>query len=315
MRLLADVSLFERQAAPVTFLRKRSVISSCGVKSTSEFLAVPESVLDNAVLSCGYLGRSVLREYFFQRLRHQDFLSLEYIYSGEILIRSGERAYVAEPGDLCLLHPNRDNALLHLPGAECRKAGMIPAGTLLPELLKSLRLDRVEVIRLEPALWDDAFDRMWTHLHDVMDPAARRRLSGEMFELLNLMADLSRAAPVAADMAEFRTYLEDHLAEPLDMKRLAAGLGMSLPTLNKRFRAGFNMTPYRYLIRARLLRAARLLCESRLTVKEIGALVGYGSPFHFSVEFTRFHGCSPREFRRLDGGRGDRQGARFITGS
>ena len=73
-----------------------------------------------------------------------------------------------------------------------------------------------------------------------------------------------------------------------------------------RFRAGFHLTPYRYLMRARLLRAARLLCESRLTVKEIGALVGYGSPFHFSTEFTRFHGRSPREFRRLDGGCGDR---------
>lgn len=306
MRPLPDFSLFERQVASVTCRRRFSEVCSRGVKESSELQAVPEQLLDGAVLSCRYLLRSSIRDYFFQRRRNQDFFSLEYIYSGEILIRSGERAYVAEPGDLCLLHPNRDNALLHLPGAECRKAGMIPAGTLLPELLKSLRLDRVDVIRLDSALWDDAFDRMWTHLHDVMDPAARRRLSGEMFELLNLMADLSRAAPVAADMAEFRTYLEDHLAEPLDMTRLAAERGMSLPTLNKRFRAGFNMTPYRYLIRARLLRAARLLCESRLTVKEIGALVGYGSPFHFSVEFTRFHGRSPREFRRLDGGRGDR---------
>lgn len=82
------------------------------------------------------------------------------------------------------------------------------------------------------------------------------------------------------------------------METLAEELGVSLPTFNVRFRASFGETPYQYLIRMRLLHAARLLGGSRLTVKEISQLCGYGNPFHFSTEFTRFHGCPPREFRR-----------------
>ncbi len=306
MRPLPDLSLFEKQAAPIIHRDRSMRVSSRGVKTKSEVLSVPDSVLDDAVLSCGYLGRSVIRDFFFQRMQNQNYFSLEYIYSGEILIRSGGRGYVAEPGDLCLLRPNCDNALLHLPGTECRKAGMIPTGALLPELVRSLQLDRADVCRLDAALWDGCFDRMKADLKDIMNPAARRRLSGVVFELLTLLADLRRASPVPADMAGLQAYLEEHLAEPLNMERLASENRMSLPTLNKRFRAAFNLTPYRYLMQARLLRAARLLGESGLSVKEIGALVGYGSPFHFSSEFTRFHGRSPREFRRLDGGSGDR---------
>lgn len=302
MRLLPDLSLFEKQAAPIIRRDRSMRISSRGVKTKSEVLSVPRPLLDGAVLSCEYLGRSVIRDFFFQRMQNQNYFSLEYVYSGEILIRSGNRGYVAEAGDLCLLRPNCDNALLHLPGTECRKAGMIPTGALLSELVNSLHLDRTDVCRLDPALWDDCFDRMKADLADIMNPAARRRLSGVLFELLTLLADLRRASPVSADMAGIQAYLEEHLAEPLNMARLAAENRMSLPTLNKRFRAAFNLTPCRYLMQARLLRAARLLGESGLSIKEIGTLVGYGSPFHFSAEFTRFHGRSPREFRRLNGG-------------
>lgn len=98
--------------------------------------------------------------------------------------------------------------------------------------------------------------------------------------------------------AEIQAWLDEHFAEPLRMEQLAAKYGMSLPTFNNRFREAFNMTPYQYLIQTRLLYAARLLGESSLTIKEICSQSGYGSPFHFSAEFSRFYGCSPREFRR-----------------
>lgn len=298
MRPLSDFSLFESQGSR-TLERTSSTLIGCSGSKTESFVwGVPERLLSSSLLSCCYLGRSRIRDYFFQRRRNQQFLSLEYIYSGEICIRSGSRAYIAEAGDLCLLHPHCDNDLLHLPGTECRKAGMIPAGTLLPEIMKSLRLDRISVIRMEPALWDDSFDRMKENLRKIMDPQAKRRLSGEVFELLNLIADLQRAAPVPPEIAEIQSYLEEHFAEPLNMEQLAAERVMSLPTFNNRFSEYFHMTPYRYLIQIRLLHAANLLGGSGLTVKEICARSGYGSPFHFSTEFSRFYGCSPREFRK-----------------
>ena len=119
-----------------------------------------------------------------------------------------------------------------------------------------------------------------------------------MFELLNLLAELHRADPVPAEMDAVRSRLERNFQEPFRMEALAAELGVSLPTFNVRFRESFGETPYQYLIRMRLLHAAKLLAGSRLTIKEISQLCGYGNPFHFSTEFTRFHGCPPREFRR-----------------
>ena len=298
MRPIKDLSLFEKQKALLQYQERNSQTLEAGKRPHSEILAVPEQKVETDILSCRYLGQSSIQEYFFQRRRNQQFLSLEYIYSGEICIRSGNKAYIAEAGDLCLLHPHCDNDLLYRPGIECRKAGLIPIGTLLPEIMKALHLDRINTIRMDSALWNSSFERIKDNLLKIMDPAAKRRLSGEMFELLNLMADLLRTSPVPPETAEIQAWLDEHFAEPLRMEQLAAKYGMSLPTFNNRFREAFNMTPYQYLIQTRLLYTARLLGESSLTIKDIGSQSGYGSPFHFSAEFSRFYGCSPREFRR-----------------
>ena len=298
MKPISDLSLFEHQGSRTMERTATSLIACSGAQTDSSILSVPEHLLKSELLSCRYQGTSRLRNHYFQRRRNQQFLSLEYIYSGEIYIRSGSRAYIAEAGDLCLLHPHCDNDLLYQPGTECRKAGLILIGSLLPEIMKTLHLDRINTIRMDPALWNSSFERIKDNLRRIMDPAAKRRLSGEIFELLSLIADLLRISPVPPETAEIQACLDEHFAEPLRMEQLAARYGMSLPTFNSRFREAFNMTPYQYLIQTRLLHAAHLLGESNLTIKEICTLSGYGSPFHFSTEFSRFYGCSPREFRR-----------------
>lgn len=298
MRLLGDVSVFEKQKVASLYKAPETWIQGSGKADVSDVLALPEELTEHETLSCRYLTRSRVWNYFFQRRKNSHFYSMEYIYEGEFMIRSGNSAYIAEAGDLCILHPHRDNDLLYFPGKNCRKAGIIPVGLLLPELIHQLRLDNVLTVRVEQTLWDDLFDRLRDALRCFHDPCSRRRLSGVVFELLNLLAELHRADPVPAEIDAVRSRLERNFLEPFRMEALAAELGVSLPTFNVRFRESFGETPYQYLIRMRLLHAAKLLAGSRLTIKEISQLCGYGNPFHFSTEFSRFHGCPPREFRR-----------------
>ncbi len=51
------------------------------------------------------------------------------------------------------------------------------------------------------------------------------------------------------------------------------------------------------LTRVRMQRAAELLRDSTLTVREVAYRVGYRQPAQFAKAFRRHHGVAPHEFR------------------
>ena len=298
MRPFRDLSYFDCQKASSLYKAPVFWIQGAGKSQQLEMYAVPEEELESENLSCRYLSRSVVHEHYFQRRKKSNFLSVEYFYEGEFLIRSGDNAYVAEAGDLFLLHSGRDNDLLSFPGSKCRKAGMILLGIRLPEILKLLHLESVETVRMPASRWDDLFQQIKISLYGVRThPDARQRLSGLVFELLSTISDLHKTAEIPAEIAEARTFMEKNFSRSFRMECLAEKAGMSLPTFNLYFQKSFHMTPYQYLIQTRLLHAAHLLEGSGKTIKEIAALSGYGCSSHFSTEFSRCYGCSPRKFR------------------
>ena len=56
-------------------------------------------------------------------------------------------------------------------------------------------------------------------------------------------------------------------------------------------------SPYRYLLRLRMEKAARLLLEPGASVKTVAAAMGYKDPFHFSRVFKSVHQVPPSRFR------------------
>ena len=81
---------------------------------------------------------------------------------------------------------------------------------------------------------------------------------------------------------------------------LAALGGMSESHFTRLFRAAFGTTPIDWLRRERISQAKRRLAETRDTVKEIAAQVGYGDHYFFSKDFKRFTGMPPGKYRRRE---------------
>ena len=94
------------------------------------------------------------------------------------------------------------------------------------------------------------------------------------------------------------------MAELLRMPALADAIRLSPSRLSHLFIRETGVSPVRYLRLLRMTRAARLLNESVLSVKEIMARVGCTDPSHFSRDFRRMHGVSPRAYRRRCRSRG-----------
>ena len=78
---------------------------------------------------------------------------------------------------------------------------------------------------------------------------------------------------------------------------VGAARGISAAHLCRLFQRYAGVSPYQLLVRLKMARAAALLLDGRRLVKEIGPLVGYDDPYHFSKAFKRVYGLAPEAFR------------------
>ena len=89
-----------------------------------------------------------------------------------------------------------------------------------------------------------------------------------------------------------------HLSEPLPLGRIARHVGVSVPHLVRLFARGAGAPPHAALRAMRLMRAAELLDDPKLAVKEVAGQVGCRDSSDFARDFGRFHGESPLAYRR-----------------
>ena len=92
--------------------------------------------------------------------------------------------------------------------------------------------------------------------------------------------------------------LHDKPAHPWTVDALAQRVGLSRSALGQRFVALIGKPPMEYLMRWRILLAARQLRETRAPVIHIAAEVGYESEAAFNRAFKRELGVPPAAWRR-----------------
>lgn len=81
------------------------------------------------------------------------------------------------------------------------------------------------------------------------------------------------------------------------MAELARKSALSLPHLNRLWRAAWGLAPGQYVIRERVQRAVMLLRESDMTIQQIAESLGYNDVFFFHRQFRRAVGVTPRAVR------------------
>ncbi len=124
----------------------------------------------------------------------------------------------------------------------------------------------------------------------------------QMFEGLLLQFHEQRSASSAESPNEKKvSSLIDHInltpETKWDLRHKAKQQGMSYSHFRLIFRKLSGLPPHQYIIRQRMEKAARLLRENQLEIKEISNLVGYDDIFHFAKLFKQFYKIPPGRFR------------------
>jgi AraC family transcriptional activator FtrA len=97
---------------------------------------------------------------------------------------------------------------------------------------------------------------------------------------------------------ELLAWIQAHLAEPLQLDDLARRAHLSGRQLARRFRARTGVTPHRWILQQRLLRAQELLEMTDLPVEGVAREAGFGSPANLRLHFTRSLGTAPQRYRQ-----------------
>ena len=97
---------------------------------------------------------------------------------------------------------------------------------------------------------------------------------------------------------EFPVGRERHLDEETTVEQLAARAHMSPRTFARRFQQETGTTPYRWILRQRVLLAQRLLEATDETVDAIAGRTGFGNAAALRHHFVRAVGTTPQVYRR-----------------
>jgi AraC-like DNA-binding protein len=152
-----------------------------------------------------------------------------------------------------------------------------------------------------PAFTDGALRAAVSTLHDrlvtpdPLDVEARLALIAERFH-----RHLARRPPVPPDPEpavadRLRDYLDDHATEPLTLGDAARLLDRSVPHLIRSFRRRYQISPYAYVVGARVETARKLLLEG-LPPAQVATLAGFYDQAHLTRHFKRHVSVPPASY-------------------
>lgn len=93
--------------------------------------------------------------------------------------------------------------------------------------------------------------------------------------------------------------MEAHIEDPLPFDQIARVVGLSQRQLQRMFKYYLGMSPMRYYLWLRLLRARELLLQTRMSIMGVTVACGFQSPCHFSKAYRARFGHPPSSERRL----------------
>jgi AraC family transcriptional regulator of arabinose operon len=217
---------------------------------------------------------------------------------------NGQRHEVAA-GELVVIPPRASHAY----GADDRNPWTIhwfhAHGALLPGFLAELNApaSRPVIFLGEDPQVLALFEEVLGVLEHGYTPQQMLHASHALAHLLAVIIrhrhESWRAQPDARQkVTQTLSYMKEHLEQPLQLNALASLAGLSRSRFATLFKQQTGFAPLAYFTRLRMHRACQLLDTTDLSVKAIGARVGYEDPLYFSRMFRLITETSPVEYRR-----------------
>lgn len=147
-------------------------------------------------------------------------------------------------------------------------------------------------------LWWDAQGLPDWYLVTKMALYSRDGVCAGVAGILREPADSERRLPVYQTVAKAVEVIRKDYAKALRIEVVADACGQSLRQLQRHFQKAFGITPQEFLLKTRVIAAARLLENTSLSLVQVADAAGFSNSNAFGLHFRRRTGVTPAVYRK-----------------
>ena len=245
---------------------------------------------------------------------HGDIIEIELCVKGRVLYSNAGRSYRLSAGSLLVSAPGVPHHLVDFPKnfehygicISIPEKGAAFLGFTPRETTALFR--RLKALPPVPSANTRRIHRTFRELFGAYDSLKGLERTLAMRALMMvLLAEVVGLAPVEGERASdparrerIRAIADEMVRSPersYPLDALAERTFLSVQNCSAQFRDIVGWPPHAYLVKCRIAAAKRLLRNS-VSVAAVGERLGFSSVSHFSSEFRRTVGISPREFAK-----------------
>jgi AraC-like DNA-binding protein len=265
------------------------------------FLDLEPSPRAALAVVCG--GREVCGPDYKIDRRDFPYHSIELVVAGRGSVTLDGTRHRLQPGSLFRYGPGIAHEMSVEPGSRLVKYFVDFAGRGGARLVRTGPWASLSPLQLaQPPRAQAIFDEL--QRVGSRQTAQARRIAVLLLQQLVLLAS-DEAVPAAhldsrswAAYRRCREHMEAHAARVRSLADVAEACGLSAAHVCRLFRRYGDRSPYQALLRLKMSRAASLLLDRALLVRQVAEEVGFDDPYHFSKAFKRVYGSSPETFRQ-----------------
>lgn len=242
-----------------------------------------------------------------------------YLEEGEISFFIEEQSYVLRAGDAMFVPPNLVHHADKAEGVACRYSALVFSldwlsgylggeGNLYVNFLLDHRYETAQIYRREEEANAETLRRLskFKEYAELPIQEYELRLLGELMigaqEIFNAVSKEMRynEKTDAARLGVQRgiDYVMSHYGEEVTLDALVESSGYSESHFCHRFKEVTGYTPFAYLNRVRVIKAAELLFTTRDKITQIAGSCGFDNISYFNRVFRKQMGMAPGEYRR-----------------
>lgn len=251
---------------------------------------------------CGN-GR-VMNDFCIERDEAYPFCNIHYINKGKMMVEFRNRTFSVGEGQLFILPPFEAHKYWDDNSGGLELSWLEFSGGATAELVGSI----IEIG--QPIFFLPEGKRINAYINRMKAMLEKQRLSNYAVSkiiysiLINLMEQNNNNSIATIHINEKNAlykvtqYIEKNLSGELGIKELSQVANYSQSYFSKLFIKLYGITPSKYVLERRILKAKELLCKHNEKVDVIAQLLGFYDTSHFVRVFKKAEGTTPAEFRK-----------------
>lgn len=93
-------------------------------------------------------------------------------------------------------------------------------------------------------------------------------------------------------------FIDANMSRDISLSDVSEAAGLSPFHFARLFKVSTGLPPHRYIVQCRVERAKGLLLQPNLSISEIALQLGFCDQSHFSAQFKRVYGMTPKQYMR-----------------